>query len=338
MKPSSLIFATLTMMAMSWLMLTFAYRSQRVSALNPTTANFNVYINDEEGRPVANYAVRLDGRLIGKTNSGGTVSKEDIAIGNTSNITLNIKSVEFHYETPREAILDLPHYVDMDGPDFTITATLCFEFVTCEEDRFTIALSPPSKPKAEQPARNPDLLTAKSYEFNFIRAANQGPKILTVISEIERIQKISKTGKVAGTPIDVLFSHISSDQHGQMLRIIGSNPKSDTAENEFALLLPLKPQLQALAHEVAAYLRDLTPEKNLVSARKSLKLRFQQPLNKSYEVYAGGFSGVPITPDSWNLAVPNSGKFFLTIVKKGQIVARKFYDAGDAAQIDFDEK
>ena len=120
--------------------------------------------------------------------------------------------------------------------------------------------------------------------------------------------------------------------------MVGRSPKSESVENEFALLLPLKPQLQELAQEVALYLRDLTHTKDLARVRKSLKLKFPQPLSGSYEVYAGGFSGVPITADSWKLAVPTSGKFFLTVVKKGQIVARKFFYAGDAAQIEFDEK
>jgi hypothetical protein len=36
--------------------------------------------------------------------------------------------------------------------------------------------------------------------------------------------------------------------------------------------------------------------------------------------------------------VVESGKFFLTILKQGQVVTRKFFDAGNASQIEFDAK
>ena len=121
-----------------------------------------------------------------------------------------------------------------------------------------------------------------------------------------------------------------------MLSVIGQ--KADTTESEFALILPLKPESQDLAKEVAAYLSDLSPKTSTANSRKSLKMKFQEPLSSTYEVYAGGFSGEAITTDSWNLAVPTSGKFFLTIVKKGEIIARKFLDVGDAEQFEFDSK
>jgi hypothetical protein len=133
-----------------------------------------------------------------------------------------------------------------------------------------------------------------------------------------------------------MFSYLDSKEYGQMLSVIGQ--KADTTENEFALILPLKPESQDLAKEVAAYLSDLSPKTSTANSRKSLKMKFQEPLSSTYEVYAGGFSGEAITTDSWNLAVPTSGKFFLTIVKKGEIIARKFLDVGDAEQFEFDSK
>ena len=336
MKPASLIAATLVMMLTSWLSLTYAYRNKSVAAPRPSIANFNVYINDEEGRPVENYAVRLDGRPIGKTNRAGTLSKANIAIGNTQTVNVNVKSSEFHYDTPREALLELPEYPSTEAPHFTINVILCFDFVVCEEDRFNIALSPPIKSKTEEHSRQAgDLLTTNAYNFKLVRTADQGPKISTIISEIERMQKNRKT-PTDGTPVNVLFSYLNSDEHGQMLRVVGQ--KEDSTHNEFALLLPFKPQLRDLAKEVSAYLADLSPKKSLASSRKTLKMKFQQPLSSNYEVYAGGFSGEPITPDSWNLAVPASGKFFLTIVKKGEIITRKFFDTGDAEQIEYDAK
>lgn len=337
MKALHLTIATLVMTLTSWLTLSHAYRIKKNSPQVPSTANFNVYINDEDGNAIPNYAVRLDGRYIGDTNNRGNVATTNLNIGNTQTIALNIKSKDVKYDSPKHAVLEIPVYSATESTDFTIKASLCLDYVTCDEDRFEIALSPPSNPKSEQDLKNKSLISS-SYNFNLIRSIDHGPKISTLINEVEKIQTKKQPKNYTGVPVDVLFSHISSEKYGLMVRIVGRSKQAETTANQFAMLLPLKPQLQDLAQEIATYLSDLTPEKSMSMARKTLKLKFPQPLSNNYEVYAGVYSGEAITPDSWILAVPESGKFFLTILKQGQVVTRKFFDAGDASQIEFDAK
>ncbi len=334
MKALHLTIATMAITFTSWLTLSYAYRIKKLSPQPLTAANFSVYINDEDGNAMSNYAVRLDGRYIGTTNSRGNVVTTNLNIGNTQTIALNIKSKDVKYDSPRHAVLEIPVHSASESTDFTIKAALCLDYVTCDEDRFEIALSPPSIPKSEQDLSK-NLLV---YNFNLIRSDSHGPKISTLINEVEKIQRKKQSKNHVGVPVDVLFSHISSDKHGLMVHIVGRSKQAETTVNQFALLLPLKPQLQDLAKEIASYLSDLTPERSVSLARKTIKLKFSQPLSSNYEVYAGGISGEAITRDSWILAVPESGKFFLTILKQGQVVTRKFFDAGNASQIEFDAK
>ncbi len=334
MKALHLTIATLVITLTSWLTLSYAYRTKKFSSETLTAANFSVYINDEDGNAMSNYAVRLDGRYIGTTNSRGNVVTTNLNIGNTQTIALNIKSKDIKYESPRHEVLEIPVHSASESTDFTIKVKLCLDYVICDEDRFEIALSPPSNPKSEQDLSK-NLLV---YNFNLIRSDSHGPKISTLIDEVEKIQRKKQTKHHVEVPVDVLFSHISSDKHGLMVHIVGRSKQAETTVNQFALLLPLKPQLQDLAKEIASYLSDLSPEKSVSLARKTIKLKFSQPLSSNYEVYAGGFSGEAITRDSWILAVPESGKFFLTILKQGQVVTRKFFDAGNASQIEFDAK
>ena len=122
-----------------------------------------------------------------------------------------------------------------------------------------------------------------------------------------------------------------------MVRVTGKRKNSGSVDHEFAFLLPTADDPAALAKSIYSYLAEARPGQHVPQGRRLLRMTFPQGLNDSYEVYAGGIKGEIINIGSWNLAVPASGRFFLTVYNKGTVIKRKFFDARDAEHLDFEK-
>lgn len=332
MKITTLICAALTIMGVSWLLLAGAHRMQHSDSINNRIADIYISVTDDNNDPVSDYIVRIDGKILGKTNSNGMLAKTGLTIGNAPTITLSMRTMHA-YEKSKETLLTLPEYRREERPAFTITSSLCFDFLSCDDDLHQIELGKKLANTRKSLSVGPQ--SSDFYDFRLVKSPDHDKKLSNVIRGLDKLLR-QNPATTKGIAMDVTFTRVESKRSGSMIKVTGRHPQSASVKGEFSFLLPLKDDQSAMSNEIARFLSNSHPNKSKTG--RMVKINFKEPLHDSYEVYAGGVAGNILSPLTWSLIVPESGRFFLTILQQGQVTVRKFFDVGASDLIEYEQK
>lgn len=335
MKNSTLLCLALTILGVSWLMLAGSARFAHSDAEASRLADFFITVVDEDGAGLPGYLARIDGKLAGRTNTGGMVSKSAFGIGNVPTIVLSLQSTLNKFEKKREILFTLPEVANTKTrPVYSIAVSLCLDFISCEDDSFTIEAGKTPPQLIARGKVKKALQQADSYEFSLASAGDGSRLTASVIRELRQQLTKLKTG-THPVKAEIRLAQVSYGAGERMIRVTGKRSDSGSVDHEFAFLIPGSDDAAAVAKTIAGFLADVRPGSHLPQGRRQITMSFPEGLSDSYEVYAGGIKGEIINIGSWNLTVPESGRFFLTIYNKGKVIKRKFFDAKDAQHLDF---
>jgi hypothetical protein len=335
MKTSTLLSIALSILGISWLMLAGSSRYTKNESEKVEVADFFITVVDEDGAPLRDYLARIDGKLAGRTNAAGMVSKSALGIGNLPTVVMTLQSTLNRYEKKREILFTLPEQPNTrERPVYSIAVALCIDFLACEDDSFRIDAGRKTPQVLARGKIKKALQSEDSYEFSVHAAGDGSRKTAAVIRELRKQLEKHKPGS-SPVPVELKLSQTAGEKSERMIRVTGKRKNSGSVDHEFAFLLPTADDPADLAKSIFGYLAEARPGQHVPQGRRLVRMTFPQGLSDSYEVYAGGIKGEIVNIGSWNLAVPASGRFFLTVYNKGKVISRKFFDARDAEHLDF---
>lgn len=335
MKVATLVSIALSTVILSWLLFVAAELFKRENAPGHALADFYVQISDEAATALPDVVVRIDGKLVGKTNATGVVSKSAVTIGSAPAVIVSTDSASGNLAQKRSIRLNLPEYDVHKRPVFSVVLSLCLKFVVCEQDAFAIRTGLiASSVAADNRAAK---VRASSYHFASVRPLESSDPTNAIIQELRKILEREPNIQNNAVAIVLDLGRVSLEGKEEMMRVVGRRAESTSIDHEIAFLFKKKSTARGTAQAIYDQLIQARPGFPGGSGRRWVTVSTSNYFRDSFEVYAGGVGGQVESFGRWRIQVPDSGRFWLTILDRGKLIKRKFFDVTAFPEINLDE-